>query len=59
MPKRKFVYAIAKDRIALLEKFKCDQSNISRALSFKTSSLLARKIRSYAVNVLDCPYFER
>lgn len=59
MPKRKFVYAVSNDRVIMMKKFKVDLSNISRALNFKTNSVLSRKIRSYAINVLDCPYFER
>ena len=35
--------------------FKCSQSLVYDALKYKKNGLLARKIRSYAINILKCP----
>lgn len=39
-------------RKALEDKFECSMTTISLALNFKRNNLLARRIRSYAVNTL-------
>lgn len=50
-----FIYAVAKDRKILIDKFSVCASVVSHALKFNTQSFLARSIRSYAVNFLKCP----
>lgn len=38
----------------LMAHFNCSQPTCSRALNFKSGSLMARSIRTYAVNFLGC-----
>lgn len=48
------VFATTETRKALAEKFGVQQGTLTYALNFKCDSLLARKIRVYAVNFLKC-----
>ena len=48
---KKVVVAI-NDRQALSEKFGVSVTSVSLALNFRTNSIMARRIRSYAVNIL-------
>lgn len=48
----KKIIASTEIRRALEEKFECSQTTISLALNFKRNNMLARRIRSYAVNTL-------
>jgi hypothetical protein len=54
MKKKPFIYAVAHDRKALMAKFGVCAALISSALVFKGSSILQRRVRSYAVNRLGC-----
>lgn len=55
MAKRgQFIYAVAVDRRILMERFHVNASSVSDALRFKGRNLRQRRIRSYAVNMLDC-----
>ena len=38
----------------LVAHYNCSKATVSRALSFKQNSMLARSIRTYAVNFLGC-----
>lgn len=49
-----FIYAVALDRRVLMERFHINASSVSDALRFKGRNLRQRRIRSYAVNMLDC-----
>lgn len=49
-----FIYAVAIDRRILMERFHVNASSVSDALRFKGRNLRQRRIRSYAVNMLDC-----
>ena len=49
-----FIYAVAIDRRVLMERFHINASSVSDALRFKGRNLRQRRIRSYAVNILDC-----
>ena len=49
------VLATPQQRKFLAEKFKCAKSMIHYALKYDKHGLLARKIRSYAINILKCP----
>lgn len=58
LPSRKFIYAVAKDRRELMERFNVQACTVSEALRFRYNSMLQRRIRSYAVNFLECPIFK-
>ena len=48
------VFATTDTRKALAEKFSVQQGTLTYALNFKCNSLLARRIRVYAINFLKC-----
>lgn len=50
-----FIYAVATDRKAIMEKFHVGASIVSVALRFGGTSVSQRLIRHYAVNHLKCP----
>ena len=49
------IWATTESRRALIEKFGVNASTITMTLNFKSSSLLNRDIRRYAVNFLKSP----
>lgn len=46
-----------KTRTDLLKKFKVNTSTVYKALTFKSHSIIARRIRCYAVNKLGAKLF--
>lgn len=39
----------------LIDHFKCSTSMVYHSLKFEKNGILARRIRSYAINTLKCP----
>jgi len=54
-PKRK-IYTKKGDTAKIKEYFGCNDFMVSVSLNFKRDSLMARKIRDYAINELKCMY---
>ena len=48
------VLATPQQRKEIAKHIKCTQAAITLSLRFKRNGLLARKIRSYAINILKC-----
>ena len=54
-PNRNHISASSSQRKQLADAFGVHLRTVYKSLNFQSNSLMARKIRSYAVNKLGCP----
>ena len=59
MRQTEIVISSASDKQVLAEEFNAKRSLISKALHFSANSMVARKMRCYAINQLGCKVYIR